>query len=298
LAAAAIVDPPSAMDSWHTVDEEERKHRYDKAWDAGLLIAMQSTFSDIQLDQEANDHISKYIHGRIREQVKDPETAEALMPRSYPFATKRPCIDTNYYETYNRDNVELVDLNKTPIMEITESGIKTSAGEDKYDAIVFATGFDAMTGALVAVDIRGKDGASLKDKWAQGPHTYLGLTVAGFPNLFTITGPSSPSVLSNMLVSIEQHVDWITDCIAWMRERNLATIEAKTEAEDEWAMHTDLQAHLSLYPKANSWYMGANVPGKTQMFMAYVGGVGVYRQVCDSIAAADYEGFKFGEAQE
>ena len=293
---AAIVDPPRPMESWHMVDEAERKRRYDKAWDSGLLIAMQSTFSDIQIDQQANDHISAYIHGRIRDTVKDPDTAEALMPRSYPFATKRPCIDTNYYETYNRDNVHLVDLHKTPILEITEKGIKTSAGEEEFDAIVFATGFDAMTGALEAVDIRGKDNVSLKDKWAQGPHTYLGLAIAGFPNLFTITGPSSPSVLSNMLVSIEQHVDWITDCIAWMRERNLVTVEADSEAEDEWATHTDLQAHLTLFPKANSWYMGANVPGKTQMFMAYVGGVGTYRHVCDAIAAAGYEGFSFDEA--
>ena len=293
---AAIVDPPRPMESWHMVDEEERKRRYDKAWDSGLLIAMQSTFSDIQIDQEANDHISSYIHGRIKDTVKDPETAEALMPRSYPFATKRPCIDTNYYETYNRDNVHLVDLHRTPILEITEKGIKTSAGEEEFDAIVFATGFDAMTGALEAVDIRGKGDVSLRDKWAQGPHTYLGLAIAGFPNLFTITGPSSPSVLSNMLISIEQHVDWITECIAWMRDRNFATIEAEAQAEDEWAAHTDMQAHLTLFPKANSWYMGANVPGKTQMFMCYVGGVGTYRQVCDAIAAAGYEGFSFHEA--
>lgn len=297
LAAAAIVDPPRPLESWHMVNEEDRVRRYDQAWDSGLLIAMQSTFNDIQLDQEANDHISQYIHGRIRALVKDPETAEALLPQSYPFATKRPCLDTNYYETFNRDSVQLVDLHQAPILEITGKGIKTSGGEEEFDAIVFATGFDAMTGALTAVDIRGRDNVSLKDKWAQGPHTYLGLAVAGFPNLFTITGPSSPSVLSNMLVSIEQHVDWISDCISWMGERNLATIEAETEAEDEWAKHTDLQAHLSLYPKANSWYMGANVPGKTQMFMAYVGGVGVYRQVCDSIAAANYEGFTFSEAK-
>lgn len=297
LAAAAIVEPPRPLDSWHMVDEEERVRRYDEAWDAGLLIAMQSTFNDIQLDQEANDHISRYIHGRIRALVKDPETAEALLPRSYPFATKRPCLDTNYYETFNRDSVQLVDLHQTPILEITAHGIKTTEGEQEFDAIVFATGFDAMTGALTAVDIRGRGNVALKDKWVQGPHSYLGLAVAGFPNLFTITGPSSPSVLSNMLVSIEQHVDWISDCIAWMDERNLATIEATSEAEDEWAKHTDLQAHLSLYPKANSWYMGANVPGKPRMFMAYVGGVGVYRQVCDSIAAANYEGFSFSAAK-
>ncbi len=296
-APAAILDPLRPVDSWHHVDEAERRRRYDEAWDSGLLTAMQSTFNDIQLDQEANDNISSYIHGRIRETVKDPETAETLLPRSYPFATKRPCLDTDYYETFNKDHVELVDLHKTPIIEITEKGIKTSAGEEEFDAIVFATGFDAMTGALTAVDIRGRSGISLKDKWADGPRTYLGLCVAGFPNLFTITGPSSPSVLSNMLVSIEQHVDWITDCIRWMDERNQATIEPKVEAEDEWATHTDLQAHLTLFPKANSWYMGANVPGKTQMFMAYVGGVGTYRQVCDSIAASGYEGFTFDEAR-
>lgn len=292
MTAAAIVDPPRPLESWHHVDEAERQRRYREAWDTGLLIAMQSTFTDIQSDEAANESIANYIHEKIRSTVKDPEVAEAMMPRSYPFATKRPCLDTNYYETFNEDHVQLVDLFKSPILEITESGIKTTAGEQEFDVIVFATGFDAMTGALTAVDIRGRDGVSLKDKWAHGPHTYLGLAVAGFPNLFTITGPSSPSVLSNMLVSIEQHVDWITDCITWMRDRDLATIEPEAEAEDEWALHTDLMAHLTLFPKANSWYMGANVPGKTQMFMAYVGGVGVYRQVCDSIALSGYEGFK------
>lgn len=297
MAPAAILDPPRPMESWHMVDEAERKKRYNEAWESGLLIGMQSTFTDIQVDQEVNDHIAGFIHNKIRETVKDSETAETLMPRSYPFATKRPCLDTDYYETFNKDHVELVDLHKTPIIEITERGIKTSAGEQEFDAIVFATGFDAMTGALTKVDIRGRGGVSLKDKWVHGPRTYLGLCVAGFPNLFTITGPSSPSVLSNMLVSIEQHVDWITDCITWMGERNLATIEPETEAEDEWATHTDLQAHLTLFPKANSWYMGANVPGKTQMFMAYVGGVGTYRMVCDAVAAADYDGFKCEEVR-
>ena len=293
LAPAAIINPPRATESWHMVDEPERQRRYSEAWDSGLLIGMQSTFTDIQVDQEVNDHVANYIHDKVRGIVNDGETAQALIPRSYPFATKRPCLDTDYYETFNKDHVELVDLLKTPIIEITENSIKTIAGELECDSIVFATGFDAMTGALTKVDIRGRGGVSLQDKWADGPRTYLGLCVQGFPNLFTVTGPSSPSVLSNMLVSIEQHVDWITDCIAWMAERKWVTIEAETKAEDEWAVHTDLQANLTLYPKANSWYMGANVPGKTQMFMAYVGGVGTYRMVCDSIAEAGYEGFKF-----
>lgn len=249
-------------------------------------------FADLQVEQEANDHISEYIRDRIRDTVKDQQTAQDLLPTDYPYGTKRPCIDTNYYETFNRDNVSLVNLRRTPIETITDKGIKTQEGEHEFDAIVYATGFDAMTGPLLRVDIRGRGGVKLQDAWVDGPRSYLGIAIHGFPNLFTITGPSSPSVLSNMLVSIEQHVDWVSDCIKWMREEGKASIEPSDSAEREWAEHTEQLANMTLYPKANSWYMGSNVPGKPRMFLAYVGGVGTYRLICDQVAATGYHGFE------
>jgi cyclohexanone monooxygenase len=293
---AGIPNPPRQLESAHMVSEEERRKRYEAGWETGILTGLTTRFADSLSDQQANDWVSDFIREKIRARVDDPEIAEALTPYSYPFGTKRPCLDTNYYETYNRDDVSLVDLRKTPMEAITPTGIRTSEGEEAFDIIVFATGFDAMTGAILNVDIRGKDGLSLRDKWANGPHTYLGIAVAGFPNLFTITGPSSPSVLSNMMVSIEQHVDWISDCIAWMGERGLSTIEPTEAAEDEWAEHNEAMAEQTLFPQANSWYIGANVPGKPRTFMAYVAGVDVYRIVCDQIAAAGYHGFNTSKA--
>ena len=292
-----IPNPPRAMESAHDVSAEERRKRYEAAWETGILTGLSSAFNDTMTDQQANDWVSDFIREKIHERVKDPEVAEALTPRSFPFGTKRPCLDTDYFETFNRDNVELVDVRKTPIERITAKGIETRDGEKEFDSIVFATGFDAMTGAIMNVDIRGVGGMALRDKWADGPHTYLGIGIAGFPNLFTITGPSSPSVLSNMLVSIEQHVDWVSDCIAWMRKGDLAAIEPTEEAEDEWAEHNEATANLTLFPQANSWYMGANVPGKPRTFMAYVGGVDTYRALCDQIAASDYAGFRTYEAE-
>jgi len=224
--------------------------------------------------------------------------AEMLSPRSYPFNTKRLCADTNYYATFNRDNVALIDLRKTPIEIVTPGGVRTTDNEYAVDAIVFAIGFDAMTGALLGVDIRGRGGTSLRQKWAEGPRTYLGLTIAGFPNLFTITGPGSPSVLSNMIVSIEQHVDWIAGCVAWLHDNGHATIEATLAAEEAWVAHVSEMGHATLYPRANSWYMGANIPGKPLIFMPYIGGVGAYRQKCDAIAANGYEGFELGRESE
>lgn len=292
-----VPNPPRAMEMSSMVGDNERRARFESAWEAGILTSLSSTFTDITTNQEANDKVSEFIRSKIKETVKDPETAEALLPTSYPFATRRTCLDTHYYETYNRENVRLVDLLKTPIEEITPRGIRTSAGEQEFDAIVFATGFDAMTGALMKVDIEGVGGQKLRDKWADGPHTYLGLAVSGFPNLFTITGPSSPSVLSNMLVSIEQHVDWISDCIAWMREGDVAAIDATEDAELEWAKHNEAFANMTLFPQANSWYIGANVPGKPRTFMAYVGGVDVYRFICDQVAASGYDGFRTEKAR-
>lgn len=289
---AGIPNPPRNVIPAAAEGDNERKARLETAWKTGILTALTTAYTDVISNQEANDYVSDFIRDKIRERVSDPETAETLVPKTYPFGTKRPCLDTNYFETYNRDNVRLVDLHKTPIEEITSSGVRTSASEDDYDVIIFATGFDAMTGALERIDIRGESGMALRDKWADGPHTYLGLCVAGFPNLFTITGPSSPSVLSNMIVSIEQHVDWISDCIAWMGENGHTRIAPTEKAENEWAIHNEQSANLTLFPQANSWYIGANVPGKPRTFMAYVGGVDVYRHLCDAIATDNYQGFE------
>ena len=275
------------------VEPEERQRQYEARWSRGGL-GFGFTYADLLTDQAANDTAAEFFRGKIRAIVRDPAVAEALVPRGYPIGTKRLCVDTGYYETFNRDNVTLVDLRKTPIERITPKGVRTSEAEYAVDDIVFATGFDAMTGALLKIDIRGRAGESLRRKWEAGPRTYLGVAVAGFPNLFMITGPGSPSVLSNMIVSIEQHVDWIADCISYLLRHGHDSIEATAEAEDAWVAHVDQVGHLTLYPRANSWYMGANVPGKPRVFMPYIGGVGTYRQTCDQIAAKGYEGFEIG----
>jgi len=285
------VPHPPATESALEVSEEERQRRYEEGWDKGDLVGVLGSFADTLTSKEANDTAAEFIRSKIRGIVNDPDVAETLSPRSFPFGTKRPCLDTGYYDTFNKEHVHLVDIRKTPLVEFTEAGIRTDVEEYAFDAMVFATGFDAMTGALESVDIRGRNGLSLKEKWGQGPRTYLGLTIAGFPNLFTVTGPLSPSVLSNMVVSIEQHVDWITDCIATARDGGKTTVEATTEAEDGWVDHVAELGAYTLFPTADSWYMGANVPGKPRVFMAYVGGVGTYRDKCTEIADNGYEGF-------
>ena len=272
------------------VSPEERQREYEKRWTRGGL-GFSATFGDILTSQEANDTAAEFFRAKIRSIVRDPAVAETLTPSDYPLGTKRLCVDTNYYATFNRDNVTLIDLRKTPIEAITAHGLRTSEREYTVDSLVFAIGFDAMTGALLSIDIRGRRGQALREKWAAGPRTYLGLTVAGFPNLFMITGPGSPSVLSNMIVSIEQHVDWIADCVTAMRAKGQATIEAEAAAEEQWGAHVNEVGHLTLYPRANSWYMGANVPGKPRVFLPYIGGVGTYRQICDEVAAKGYAGF-------
>jgi cyclohexanone monooxygenase len=214
-----------------------------------------------------------------------------LQPKNHPIGSKRICIDTEYYATFNRPNVTLVDIKSNGIEEILPNAVRANGRDYEVDALVLATGFDAMTGSVAKIDIVGRNGRTLNQKWAEGPRTYLGLMSEGFPNLFLITGPGSPSVLSNMIVSIEQHVDWITDCVAHMRERGCDAIEAKRDAEDSWVAHVNEVAYTTLYPQANSWYMGANIPGKPRIFMPYIGGVGVYRQICNEVAAKDYEGF-------
>jgi cyclohexanone monooxygenase len=285
------VPKPAPTRGAREVSAEERQAAYEQAWSSGLLGAFSSAFTDILSDWTANETAAEFVRDKIRSIVHDPETAEALCPYDYPIGTKRPCLDTGYYATYNRPHVHLVDLRKTPIERVTESGIRTSGREHRLDAIVLATGFDAMTGALTAIDITGKEGRSLRAKWSAGPRNYLGLVSAGFPNLFTITGPLSPSVISNMMVSIEQHVDWVTDCIAYLRASGMTEIDATAEAEDGWVVHVAEAAARTLYQHAASWYMGANVPGKPRVFMPYLAGVAVYRAECADVVARDYAGF-------
>ncbi|NNE11995.1 MAG: NAD(P)-binding domain-containing protein, partial [Ilumatobacter sp.] len=289
----AGVPMPQPTESVFEVDAAERDRRFEAAWQAGELLAPATTFTDIGLVPEANELWAEFVRDKIRSIVDDPDVAESLCPKDYPFGTKRPCLDTNYFETFNRPDVELVDLRKNPIERITPSGLQLADGSVvEVDAIVYATGFDAMTGALVAVDIRGRDGVTLKEKWSDGPKTYLGLTSVGFPNFFMITGPQSPSVLSNMAVSIEQHVDWIADTIDGMVQDGWATIEPTQTAEDGWNQHVADCADITLFQQTDSWYMGANVPGKPRVFLPYVGGVGLYRRTCESVVEQGYLGFR------
>ena len=255
------------------------------------------TFMDVGMDPEANEMACEMYRQHLATIIDNPTTANGLMPRDYPIGCKRPVIDTDYYKTFNRDNVTLVDLRQGGIRHITSSGVATEQGHYELDAIVYATGFDAMTGALERIDIRGKNGKSITEEWHAGPRTYLGLQIHGFPNLFTITGPGSPSVLSNMMVSIEQHVDWINDCIEHLDKNQVRAIEPEEEAVDKWITHVNQVAEGSMFtaPSCNSWYLGANIPGKPRIFMPYVGGVGEYRNRCDEIARNGYTGFNLSK---
>ena len=286
--------PPtkSALDA----TPEEREAQYEAKWAEGGSISFLYSYTDILVNKASNDTASEFVRNKIRGIVKDPVTAELLAPKDHPIGTKRLCLDTNYYETYNRDNVTLVNARATPIEEITENGLRTADGtEYEFDAIVFATGFDAMTGALKEIDIRVGNGPALAEKWEGGPTTYLGLMVAGFPNMFTITGPGSPSVKTQMIVAIEQHMDWIADCLGTMRQRGMARIEPTPDAERDWVQHVNDVADSTLYPLANSWYVGANIPGKPRVFMPYVGGFAGYKKKCDAVAANGYEGFSMSK---
>lgn len=280
VAESALALPP---------DEVERE--FEARWQKGGGMQMLTVYGDLLVDKQANDTIAEFVRRKIRETVRDPATAELLTPRDYPLGTKRLAQDDGYFETFNRDNVTLVDIRKAPIERITRTGLVTADAEYELDTIVFATGFDAVTGPLFAIDIRGRDGATLRDSWADGPRSYLGLAAAGFPNMFVITGPGSPSVLSNMVVSIEQHVDWIADAIAYLRDHGLQRIEAATDAQEQWTAHVAEVGNATLFPLADSWYVGANVPGKPRVFLPYLGGVGPYRKICDEVAAKGYEGF-------
>ena len=277
--------------------DNERRAQYEARWSRGGLTFM-SVYNNLALDMAANDTAANFVREKIAEIVKDPQTAKLLQPDSHPIGTKRICVDTDYFAAFNRSNVTLVDIKSSPIEEITANAVRAGGKDHEVDALVLATGFDAMTGSVAKIDIRGRNGQTLNQKWAEGPKTYLGLMSAGFPNLFIVTGPGSPSVLSNMIVSIEQHVEWIADCLRYMRAPGYEAMEADKDAEDKWVADVNELAYTTLYPQANSWYMGANVPGKPRIFMPYIGGVGPYRKICDEVATKGYEGFAMTGAEQ
>jgi len=283
---------PSAL----AVSAAERRRTFDERWNAGGFQLFIDSYQDILFDKNANDTIAEYIRERIHERVNDPAVAHLLAPKGYPYGTKRPPLETNYYEVFNQDNVTLVDIKTTPIESITETGVRTADAEYEFDIIVLATGFDAMTGPLMKLGIVGRDGLKLSDKWAHGPRTYLGLTVSGFPNLFLITGPQSPSVLYNMPLAIEDHVDFAAEAITYMRDRGLDVIEATLESEDNWVAHALEISSKTLLPETDSWYMGANIPGKPRICLLYVGGAPAYRATCDDVVANGYAGFTLDRA--
>lgn len=271
---------------------EERREALESRWQTGGFAVL-GAFADVLFDPDANDIAADFVREKIKGTVKDPAVAEVLTPTDYAIGTKRLCVDTDYYETFNRDNVRVVNLRATPIDEITPRGVRTGDVHHDFDSIVFATGFDAITGALLAIDIRGRDGIALVDEWKSGPRTYLGVAATGFPNLFMITGPGSPSVLSNMVLSIEQHVEWIANCLSYAMSEGHMVIEATAEAQDGWMAQVEAIAAATLFPNTRSWYTGANIPGKPRSFTNFLGGVGPYREICDAIAAKGYEGFAF-----
>jgi cation diffusion facilitator CzcD-associated flavoprotein CzcO/acetyl esterase/lipase len=290
--SGAGVPLPMSVTSALAVSDQERQATYEHAWQQGGIVEFLGTYMDHITNPVANELLCEFVRNKIRATVHDPETAELLCPKSFPIGTKRLCVDSGYYETYNQPHVRLVDLHAHPITSITADGIELSDESLQFDSIVFATGFDAMTGAVVNVDIVGRDGVTLRDAWSHGPTNYLGLMAAGFPNMFMITGPGSPSVLSNMIVSIEQHVDWVADCLTSLRDDNLDTIEPTDTAVQGWVQHVNDFASITLMPLANSWYIGANVPGKPRVFLPYPGGCERYRAVCDEVVANDYLGFR------
>ena len=277
-------NPVSAL----AVSEEERRRQFEKRWAEGGIPFM-GAFNDLLFNDDSNKTAADFVREKIRATVKDPKVADLLSPTNI-IGCKRLCVDTDYFATFNQPHVELVDISKNEV-EITTRGVKTGGKEYEVDAIVFAIGFDAMTGAILRVDIKGKGGASLRDKWAEGPRAYLGLSIAGFPNLFTVTGPGSPSVLTNMLPSIEQHVDFIADAIVWLRKNGKTRLEADPEAQEKWVEHVGDVAGFTLRSTCSSWYLGANVPGKPRVFMPYIGGFPAYVQKCQDVVANDYEGF-------
>jgi cation diffusion facilitator CzcD-associated flavoprotein CzcO len=275
--------------------DEERIIVLEEGWAEGGFQFFLGGFKDLLADPDANELASEFIRNKIRETVHDPATAEMLCPQGYPYGAKRPPIDTEYFETFNRDNVTLVDIGTYPIEEVTALGLRTTATSYEFDAIVFATGFDALTGALLNIDFQGANGVHLVDEWADGPRTMLGLQVAGFPNLFTVTGPGSPSIAMNAPVAIEHHVDWIADCLEYMDAHGYTSVEPTREAQDAWVQHVAEVGAQSLLLQANSYQTGANIPGKPRVVLPYTGGQPRYRAHCSEVVEAGYAGFKFTE---
>lgn len=273
-----------------SVSPEERRRIYEERWNQHGGLHFMAAFNDLMFNSEANKTVAEFIVEKIRGIVKDPAKAAILAPKDGVVGCKRLCSDTDYFETFNRDNVGLVDVSKEAIEEVTETGIRVGGKDYPVDDIVFATGFDAMTGALLGIDIRGRKAQPLREKWHAGPRTYLGLQTVGFPNLFFISGPGSPSVLTNMMVSIDQHVNLVADTIRHLEQHGVATIEPQQPAEDAWVDHVNEVADMTVYPTCNSWYLGSNVPGKTRVFMPYVG-FNTYVDKCKDVVAKGYEGF-------
>ncbi|GLY71292.1 flavin-containing monooxygenase [Amycolatopsis taiwanensis] len=273
------------------VGEEERERILNEAWAARSGFRFIRSFNDVLTDAAANEVLAEFVRNKIRQTVRDPEVAELLCPKTHPLGTKRPLLDDGYYETFNRDNVELVDVRTNPIVEITPAGLRTTAHEYELDMLVYATGFDAMTGALTRMTVTGVGGGDLRDKWAHGPANYLGLVIAGFPNLFMVHGPGSPSVLAQMITTGEWQVDWIGDRLKYLRDNGYRRIEATADAEAAWGQETKAIADATLFPRADSWYVGANIPGKPRVFMVYIGGFPAYKQRCDEVVAEGYRGF-------
>ncbi|MDP6517887.1 MAG: NAD(P)/FAD-dependent oxidoreductase [Alphaproteobacteria bacterium] len=270
---------------------EDRQAEYERRWLQGGVTFM-GAYGDLMLEKDANETAANFVRGKIREVVEDPALAETLCPDNI-IGGKRLCVDTDYFATYNRDNVTLIDVKGRPIEAITAGAVRAHGRDFEIDVLIIATGFDAMTGALNNIDIRGRGDACLRERWADGPSSYLGLAMADFPNLFTVTGPGSPSVFTNMIPSIEQHVDWITDCLGYMKARNYTAIEAEGDAEKGWWDHVQEVAAQGLKATTDSWYLGANVAGKPRVFMPYYGGFPAYCQKCEQVAADGYEGFAF-----
>jgi acetone monooxygenase len=273
---------------------EERESMMQKLWDDGSLNFWIGGFREVFFDEEVNEAFSEFVRKRIRARIKDPKVADKLVPKDHGFGTRRVPLETRYYEAFNRDNVELVDVKATPIVCMTEKGIKTSAGEYELDVLIFATGFDAGTGALTRIDIRGRKGVSLKEDWAtHGIHTTMGLQVHGYPNMFMTMAPFSPAAaFCNVPTCVQQQVDWVADCIRFVRDQGRSSIEPSAEAEAKWVQHHNEVARETLVFKTNdSWYTGANVPGKERQLLPYAGGVGPYRDKCNEVKARGYEGF-------
>ena len=288
-----IAGYPPPVKSALEATEEERQAIYEAKWQEGGSISYLFAYKDLLLNKSANDTASEFVRNKIRETVNDPATAELLCPDNHPIGTKRLILDSQYYEIFNQANVDLVDVRSAPIQEITENGIKTTDNEYELDAIAFATGFDAMTGAMKEINISVDGGTNIEEQWGDGPQTYLGLMVARLPNMFMITGPQSPGVKSQMILSIEWHVNWIAECLAHMINCDHTRVMAKEDAQRRWVDHVREVANSTLYPLANSWYMGANIPGKPRVFMPYVAGVEAYTKECNRIVEEGYEGFEF-----